>query len=77
MDPEDRLRTWADDARTAEGRGKIATARAILAHGLAAFPSKRSLWLQAVELERKHGSAEGLDEVLAAAGERLPKQEIL
>jgi len=76
VDVEDRMRTWADDATSMLARGAVATARAVLAHGLAAFPLKRSLWLQAVELERKHGGVEALDEVLAAASERLPRQEI-
>ncbi|KAL9188631.1 hypothetical protein ACHAXT_007009 [Thalassiosira profunda] len=76
VDDEDRHRTWSDDANAALSRNAIATARAILAHGLAAFPTKRSLWLQAVDLERKHGTASSLDEVLAAASERLPRTEI-
>jgi len=76
VDDEDRQRTWADDANAASSRNAVATARAILAHSLAAFPTKRSLWLQAVDLERKHGSASSLDEVLEAASERLPRTEI-
>jgi len=76
VDPEDRLRTWADDAAGAKERGAVSTARAILAHALSAFPSKRSLWTQAVELERTHGTKQSLDEVLAAASERLPRVEI-
>jgi pre-mRNA-processing factor 6 len=76
IDDEDRQRTWADDAKGALLRGSIATARAILSHALAALPRKRGLWMQAVELERKHGTAESLDEVLAAASERLPRVEI-
>lgn len=76
VDPEDRQLTWAEDAKGALERGSVATARAILAHSLAAFPSKRSLWLQAVELERKYSTAASLDEVLAAASERLPRAEI-
>ena len=76
VDPEDRLRTWADDAAGSKERGAISTARAILAHALSAFPSKRSLWMQAVELERSNGTKQSLDEVLAAASERLPRVEI-
>lgn len=76
VDDEDRQRTWADDANAALSRMSVATARAILAHGLAAFPNKRALWLQAVDLERNHGTASSLDEVLAAASERLPRTEI-
>lgn len=76
VDPIDRLRTWSEDARTALARGFVATARAILSHALCAFPTKRSLWTQAVELERKHGTAQSLDEVLKAASVRLPQVEI-
>jgi len=32
--------------------------------------------MQAVDLEKKYGSGASLDEVLAAASERLPRQEI-
>jgi len=52
---EDRVRTWSDDARQVLARGSVATARAVLAHALRQFPTKRSLWMQAVELEQKHG----------------------
>ena len=76
VDEEDRQRTWADDANASLSRNAVSTARAILAHSLASFPTKRSLWLQAVDLERKHGTASSLDEVLAAASERLPRTEI-
>ncbi|KAL3802177.1 hypothetical protein HJC23_001721 [Cyclotella cryptica] len=76
VDDEDRQRTWSDDASAALSRKAVATSRAILAHSLATFPTKRSLWLQAVDLERTHGTPSSLDEVLAAASERLPKQEI-
>jgi pre-mRNA-processing factor 6 len=76
VDLEDRQRTWTDDAKGSLLRGSIATARAIVAHALSAFPSKRGLWIQAVELERKHGTAESLDDVLAAASARLPRVEI-
>ena len=76
VEQEDRQRTWADDAKNALSRGSVATARAILSHSLAAFPTKRSLWMQAVDMEQKHGTAESLDEVLAAASQRLPRVEI-
>ena len=76
VDLEDRFRTWADDAKSALSNGAIATARAILAHSLSTFPSKRSLWMQATEMERTHGTPRSLDDVLAAASERLPQQEI-
>jgi len=76
VDLEDRFRTWMGDCQDALGRGAVSTARAIMAESLKSFPAKKSLWLQAVELERKHGSTSSLDEVLAAASERLPRAEI-
>jgi len=76
VDVEDRARTWSDDANNSMSRGAVSTARAILAQALLAFPTKRSLWMQAVQLEQKYGNAESLDEVLATASEKLPNQEI-
>lgn len=76
VDDEDRQRTWADDAKGALSRGAVATSRAILAQALQAFPTKRSFWMQAVELEKQHGTPETLDEVLKAASERLPRVEL-
>jgi pre-mRNA-processing factor 6 len=76
VEEEDQQRTWAEDANGALLRGSISTARAILAHALQAFPSKRSLWMQAVELEKDQGAAESLDDILKAASERLPRVEL-
>lgn len=76
VDEEDRQRTWSEDAKGALSRKSISTARAILAHALKAFPTKRQLWMQAVELEKQHGTPDKLDEVLQAASERLPQVEL-
>lgn len=76
VDDEDRQRTWADDSNASLSRNAVATARAMLAHSLATFPTKRSLWLQAVSLESKFGTPLSKDQVLAAATERLPSTEI-
>ena len=76
VDIEDRQRTWHDDCNSALQRGSVITARAIMAQSLTAFPTKKALWLQALDLERKHGTPSSLDEVLAAASERLPRAEI-
>jgi pre-mRNA-processing factor 6 len=56
---EDRLRTWSNDAKhvlTSTSNPSIITARAILAHALKQFPTKRSLWMQAIDLEKTYGS---------------------
>ena len=76
VDEEDRLRTWSEDAKSTLQRGSIATARAILAHALEEYPTRRKLWLQLVELERSHGTTQSLDAVLETATQRLPQAEI-
>jgi pre-mRNA-processing factor 6 len=76
VDVEDRQRTWSDDAKGALSRGKVVTARAILGHALQAYPTKKTLWMQAVELEKKYGTTESFDKVLQAASDRLPRVEV-
>jgi pre-mRNA-processing factor 6 len=72
----DRQRTWSDDATRCLANGHQETARSILAHALKQFPTRKRLWWQAVELERHHGTASALDEVLEAACQRLPEDEL-
>lgn len=76
VEPEDRQRTWTEDAKSFLGRGYIETARAAIEHALSVFPTKKSLWMLGVDLETKHGSSTTLDSILAAASARLPRQEI-
>jgi len=76
VEEEDRFRTWTQDAKGCLARGSVATARAILKHALEAFPQKRALWTQIIQLERQHGTSASLDEVLASACERLPHTEL-
>lgn len=40
VEPEDRRRTWVNDAEKALKEGAIETAKAIYAHTLSAFPSR-------------------------------------
>jgi pre-mRNA-processing factor 6 len=56
IEEEDRLDTWVGDAESAEGRGMVGTARAILAEALRVFPGKKSLWIRAAELEKANGT---------------------
>lgn len=76
VEEEDCLRTWSEDAKACVARGSVVTARSILAHALRVFPSKRVLWMQAVELERQHGTAVTLEERLRDATQALPRVEI-
>lgn len=55
---EDRLRTWSSDAKHVLEHGRsIVTARSILSYALEQFPMKRSLWMQAIDLEKKYGGS--------------------
>jgi pre-mRNA-processing factor 6 len=56
VEEEDRLETWTGDAESAEGKGRVGTARAILAYALKVFPDRKSLWFKAAELEKSHGT---------------------
>lgn len=56
VEEEDRLDTWVGDAESAEARGRVGTARAILAYALRVFPDRKMLWRKAADLERTHGT---------------------
>jgi pre-mRNA-processing factor 6 len=56
IEEEDRLTTWVGDAESAEARGMMGTARAILAYALRVFPDKKDLWRRAATLEKEHGT---------------------
>jgi len=56
IEEEDRLDTWLSDAESAEAKGMIGTARAILAYALKVFPDRRILWQRAADLEKAHGT---------------------
>lgn len=56
IEEEDRLDTWVNDAESAETRGMVGTARAVLAYALKVFPDQRNLWRKAADLEKAHGT---------------------
>ncbi|KAF8226370.1 hypothetical protein L208DRAFT_1385791 [Tricholoma matsutake] len=41
VEEEDRLDTWVGDVESVEQRGKVGTARAVLAYALKVFPERR------------------------------------
>lgn len=59
VEEEDRESTWMGDVEAALGRGKIGTARAVLAYALRVFPDKKNLWRRAADLEKAHGTRFG------------------
>ena len=77
VEDEDRKRTWMDDAEARIANGCLETARAIYAHALTVFPTKKSIWLRVAHLEKNHGTKEALDSVLREATKSCPKSEVL
>ncbi|KAJ8588177.1 hypothetical protein M405DRAFT_934289 [Rhizopogon salebrosus TDB-379] len=77
VEEEDRLDTWISDAESAEARGMVGTARAVLAYALKVFPDQRTLWRKAADLEKAHGTKESLDAILSQAVHYCPQAEVL
>ncbi|TYZ68293.1 hypothetical protein PybrP1_005195 [[Pythium] brassicae (nom. inval.)] len=77
VEPEDRKRTWLDDAETSLSRGARLTAKAIYATALQVFPSKKSIWLRAVALEKQVGDGAAVEQLLQRAVTACPGAEIL
>ncbi|KAF8509992.1 PRP1 splicing factor, N-terminal-domain-containing protein [Hysterangium stoloniferum] len=77
VEEEDRFDTWTGDAESAESRGHIGTARAIIAYALRVFPDRKALWRRAADLEKTHGTRESLEEILSRAVRHCPQAEVL
>ncbi|KAF8639331.1 hypothetical protein AX17_001579 [Amanita inopinata Kibby_2008] len=77
IEEEDRYSTWMGDVETMEGKGRIATARAILAYALKVFPNRVKLWESAAYLEQTHGTGESREALLQRAVEHCPQAEVL
>ena len=56
IEEEDRLDTWVGDAESAEAKGMVGIARAMLAYALKVYPDRKSLWRKAADLEKPHGT---------------------
>ncbi len=52
-------------------------ARAVYAHALQCFSTKKSIWRRAADFEKKHGTHENYELLLAKATEKCPKAEVL
>ncbi|KAJ2970437.1 hypothetical protein NUW58_g9698 [Xylaria curta] len=66
---DDRKETWLEDARGSINRGMYETARAIYAYALRVFPTSKTIWLAAADLERNYGKREDLWQEKWQAGE--------
>ncbi|XP_071804559.1 pre-mRNA-processing factor 6-like [Asterias amurensis] len=77
LEDEDRETTWMDDADSCASHQAIECARAIYAHALTGFPSRKKIWLEAAYFEKNHGSRESLESLLQKAVGHCPKAEVL
>ncbi|XP_035659533.1 pre-mRNA-processing factor 6-like [Branchiostoma floridae] len=77
VEEEDRKHTWMEDAESSTTHGAIECARAIYAHALTVFPSKKSIWQRAAYFEKNHGTREQLEALLQRAVAHCPKAEVL
>jgi pre-mRNA-processing factor 6 len=74
---DDRKDIWMQDAKDCIGRGTYETARAVYAFALRVFPTSKTIWLAAADLERNHGQKEALWALLEKATEAIPHSEVL
>ncbi|TGJ82228.1 hypothetical protein E0Z10_g6538 [Xylaria hypoxylon] len=74
---DDRKESWLEDARGSVDRGMYETARAIYAYALRVFPTSKTIWLAAADLERNYGKREDLWQVLEKAVNAVPHSEVL
>ncbi|KAG8513272.1 Pre-mRNA-processing factor 6, partial [Galemys pyrenaicus] len=77
IEEEDRKHTWMEDADSCVAHSALECARAIYAHALHVFPSKKSVWLRAAYFEKNHGTRESLEALLQRAVAHCPKAEVL
>ncbi|XP_001951091.1 pre-mRNA-processing factor 6 [Acyrthosiphon pisum] len=77
IEDEDRKHTWMEDADSCASQLAYECARAIFSHSLAAFPSKKSIWLRAAYFEKNHGTRDSLETLLQKAVAHCPKSEVL
>ncbi|XP_042568662.1 pre-mRNA-processing factor 6 [Cyprinus carpio] len=77
IEEEDCKHTWMEDADSCVAHGALECARAIYAHALQVFPSKKSVWLRAAYFEKNHGTRESLEALLQRAVAHCPKAEVL
>ncbi|KAI0393276.1 PRP1 splicing factor [Xylariaceae sp. FL0594] len=74
---DDRKETWLEDARGSIDREKYETARAIYAYALRVFPTSKTIWLAAADLERNYGQREDLWQLLEKAVNAVPHSEVM
>ncbi|KAI1270216.1 PRP1 splicing factor [Xylariaceae sp. FL1019] len=74
---DDRKEVWMEDASGCIGREMYETARAIYAYALRVFPTSKTIWLAAADLERNYGKKDDLFQVLEKAVNAVPHSDVL
>ena len=74
-DDDDLKKLFNADAQASLANKKFATARAIYAYTLRLFPTSKSTWLAAIDLEKNHGAREEMFRLLDKAVEACPDAE--
>lgn len=80
VEKEDCKKIWLDDIHaclTNHQPPAVEIARGIADVALASFPNKRSVWLQAIMIEKEYGDAARLEDRLQHACQAVPHAEIL
>ena len=72
-DDDDRKNLWIEEAKASTASSHFNTARAILAYCIRVFPTSRTVWTAAAQLEHDHGTKESLVQVLEKAVEAVPQ----
>uniref|UniRef100_A0A8C8F5U6 Pre-mRNA-processing factor 6 n=1 Tax=Oncorhynchus tshawytscha TaxID=74940 RepID=A0A8C8F5U6_ONCTS len=76
IEEEDCKHTWMEDAESCVSHGALECARAIYAHALQMFPSKKSVWLRAAYFEKNHGTRCRARRLLAKARSSAPTARV-
>lgn len=77
IDEEDQSETWMEDAENCSQQNAYECARAIYAHALNSYPTKKDLWMAAAYFEKEHGTRESFETLLQKAVSHCPKAETL
>ncbi|TMS39246.1 hypothetical protein L596_005801 [Steinernema carpocapsae] len=75
VEEEDRKHTWMDDAKMFTMEKAYACARAVYAHALGVFQTKKQVWSDAILFEKEHGTIENYDGLLEKATKVCHKYE--
>jgi pre-mRNA-processing factor 6 len=77
VEDEDKIKIWTEDAEKCVQESCLQCARAIYARATTEYPGDERLWVQMVNLERKHGGQENIMKTLSESVKHCKKSETL